>query len=143
MHSPCKITLLLHSSHHHHHHHHRRHHHCHHHSDDLDDNDDDANGDDQAGVDFAALSFGRAAIQQLEQVNRTPIFCKNFLSWLQSSFQYFSRLDSSFIRISSWLDSCFQYFSRLDFSFIKISSRLDICFLKILEVSNFQVTRTR
>ena len=44
--------------------------------------DDDNDGND---VDCAALSYGRAAIQQLEQVKRAPFFCKIV-------FQYFCRL---------------------------------------------------
>ena len=46
-------------------HRHDLHHHDH--------GDDDNDGGD---VDSAALSYGRAAIQQLEQVKRAPFFCK-------------------------------------------------------------------
>ena len=64
-------------------------HHHDHGDDDNDGGDDDNDGsdDDNDGgdVDSAALSYGRAAIQQLEQVKRAPFF-------LQIVFQYFCRL---------------------------------------------------
>ena len=49
------------------------------------DNDGGDVDNDGGNVDSAALSYGRAAIQQLEQVKRAPFFCKIV-------FQYFCRL---------------------------------------------------
>ena len=40
------------------------------------DNDGGDVDNDGGNVDSAALSYGRAAIQQLEQVKRAPFFCK-------------------------------------------------------------------
>ena len=60
-------------------------HDLHHHDHGDDDNDIGDVDNDGNEVDSGALSYGRAAIQQLEQVKRAPFF-------LQIVFQYFCRL---------------------------------------------------
>ena len=66
-------------------------------------------GDDDGGdVDSAALSYGRAAIQQLEQVKRAPFFLQNclpvFLSPVSPVPEFYKEL--------------FEYFSQRGFSFL-------------------------
>ena len=91
-------------------HRHDLHHHDHG-DDDNDGGDDDNDGsdDDNDGgdVDSAALSYGRAAIQQLEQVKQAPFFANClpvFLSPVSPVPEFYKEL--------------FEYFSQRGFSFL-------------------------